>query len=69
MNTAKTSTRQLTHKNNQLLFIQTVFSTVVLIFCMYQIIMNKSSETLSLYWGGMMSILGYWFPSPLDGKK
>lgn len=53
----------------KLLHVQIIFSSLVLLFCMYEIMISKNNESLSVYWGGIMSILGYWFPSPLDSNN
>jgi hypothetical protein len=43
--------------------IQTVFSTIILLFCLCQLSMGNSKNE-AIYWSGVTGILGLWIPSP-----
>jgi len=44
---------------------QAVFSTLILIFCLYQLYISKGEgKNDTVYWGGVTGILALWMPSP-----
>ncbi|MBD2214371.1 hypothetical protein H6G27_31610 [Nostoc linckia FACHB-104] len=44
--------------------IQIVFSTVILLFCLTQLVASKENKNDAIYWGGVTGILALWMPSP-----
>jgi hypothetical protein len=45
--------------------IQFLFSSIVLVFCMYELATSADNQpSNALYWSGITGILAYWMPSP-----
>lgn len=44
---------------------QAAFSTLILIFCLYQLYISKGEgKNDAIYWGGVTGTLALWMPSP-----
>jgi hypothetical protein len=49
--------------------IQFVFSSMILGFCIFQLINNDRNKNESLYWSYLTGILTWWMPSPAIGRN
>lgn len=48
-------------------YAQIFFSSVLLSFCFYKLLVGVPDTQLAVYWGGVTAVLGYWLPSPKAG--
>ena len=45
--------------------VQIVFSSIVLLFCMYKLTVTPENQGRNaIYWSGITSVLAWWMPSP-----
>ncbi len=44
--------------------IQIFFSTIILVFCLSQLVASTDHKNDAIYWGGVTGILALWMPSP-----
>jgi len=49
---------------------QMVLSLIVVCLCVYKLVDKGSlSEEKTLYWGGLLGIVGAWLPSPSESQE
>lgn len=48
--------------------VQVFFSTIVIGLCIFKLCTSdgKNDQNISIYWGGLTGVLGYWLPAPSD---
>lgn len=50
-------------------YVQVVFSSIVLCFCLFKLMSPNDNQSNVLYWSGVTSILAWWMPSPGGGAS